>query len=81
MGLKLNARNIIFLIVRTMFLTSRFFVLVLILFSIYKQFFVLVLFLFANENKFANMFSNNLRVVSSLIKILCHIMIYDIHVS
>ena len=36
MGLKLNARNIIFLIVRTMFLTSRFFVLVLFLFSISK---------------------------------------------
>ena len=33
------------------------------------NFFVLVLFLFANKNKFANMFSNNLRVLSSLLRI------------
>ena len=52
---------------RTVFLTSMFFVLVLFLFSISKIFYVLVLFLFANKNKFANMFSNNLRVLSSLL--------------
>ena len=31
-----------------------------------SNFHVLILFLFANKNKFANIFSNNLRVVSSL---------------
>ena len=35
-----------------------------------KIFYVLVLFLFANKNKFANMFSNNLRVLSSLVRVL-----------
>ena len=41
-------------------------VLVLFLFSILKVFRVLVLFLFENKNMFANMFPNNMRVLSSL---------------
>ena len=42
-------------------------VLVLFLFSILKVFRVLVLFLFENKNMFANMFPNNMRVLSSLV--------------
>ena len=42
-------------------------VLVLFLFSIFKVFRVLVLFLFENKNMFANMFPNNMRVLSSLL--------------
>ena len=45
-------------------------VLVLFLFSIFKVFRVLVLFLFENKNMFANMFPNNMRVLSSLLHVL-----------
>ena len=55
-----------FPILRTVFLTSMLFVLVLFLFSISKIIHVLILFL--SENKNANMFSNNKRVLSSLLK-------------
>ena len=61
-SLKMSRGNIIFpkrFILRTVFLTSMLFVLVLFLFSISKIFHVLVLFLFENKNKDANMFSNN----------------------